>query len=158
MPQAKPQTIKDMQNDSKETLLNKNNRLYEYYCIKDNPEALTNELVRAIGKFYLEDYSNWSGNLFHSNHALAKRLICCNENDSYSRWLLLKDVYEQLQNTSGNLGATLVFLTVHAFNARVMFLAGTGPFAPIYTPSGVAYQLQSAITGFYAALSQQHQF
>ncbi len=89
--------------------------------LKDNPDAITNEIIQAIGKSYKETYPIGRFYTFffsHHSHPLADKLINYDlDSSSKEKWLFLLEIYKQLNNIySSKLGNKIEDAFKSAFN------------------------------------------
>lgn len=144
--------IEKMKEEEKEVLLKEENICKEFYYIANNPDALTNELVKLIGQAYLNKYpikEGYFANFFHSNQSVALQLKRCDQSDAFDRWKFLINIYAQLPNTSGHLSGTIVFLFINAFNRGPNFLNYAIYPPAILSTKAVSIQLDNILNKHY---------
>ncbi len=95
-----------------------------FSVIENNPNGLTNELVKLLGKIYLDRYPAPRGcfsRLFsaHNNQPAATDLINCKLSNPYELWEYLAKTIEKLPEIKGRLGRTITNLFLYAFNVAV---------------------------------------
>lgn len=136
------------------SVLIKDKETLKLFCsLKSHPENLTNEMVRKLGKVYLESYPNnrnFLDKIFipHNNQNLATKLCACNKPTAYERWRYLAEYYKHLPNNPGKLANLLIQIFSCAFNKHVSLSVSGHDIT--FSPRFVSIQLTGIVGDYYA--------
>ncbi len=96
----------------------------EFSALYDNPDVLSNEMIKKIGDLYLAQYPRNRGTFIsffnpHDNQSMAEKLQQCHADTPFERWNLLIDVVGTLPNMRGKLANTILHMFVHSFQMPI---------------------------------------